>query len=480
MVKLWKRINSVDENVKATFVFAVASFASSGINYIVTPIFTRLLTPDEYGVISVYNSWYSIVRVFASLTLVFPGILNVGLHEHKGNRWKYLSTMLGLTTCATLVLGFLYALFWKQIGNFINLSPPLMVTMLLTCLTAPATTFWTYKQRYEYQYRATFFVSVGSALIAQTVSVTAVILAGRYVVDLAMIRIWSAGIVNIAVASALFIYICHMGRKFIDLPVWRSTALVALPLIPHYIGSTILSNTDKIMISHMVGNDKAGIYSLAAILSAIGVLLWQAIGVTFSPFLNTKLAERKFDETKSAVKPLLSFVGIFCIIAALAAPEIIRILATKDYLEGIYVVPPVAAGIFIHAQYDIFAGVSFFHKRSKGIMLATLTAAIVNVVLNVIAIPTIGYLAAGYTTLISNLTLTGMHYIISRRAEQEHVYDVRFCVLAVIVVTGCCLFCNFLYHFLLIRYFLIIFLIIVMIWKSAAFIGALSSMKVDG
>ena len=47
-------------------------------------------------------------------------------------------------------------------------------------------------------------------------------------------------------------------------------------------------------------------------------------------------------------------VAAFCILTALAAPEIIGILATKEYYEGIYVVPPIAAGIYTTALYDNF------------------------------------------------------------------------------------------------------------------------------
>ena len=79
MKALLNKFKSMPENLKATLVFAIASFATSGINYLTTPIFTRLLSGAEYGTVAVYNSWYAIVRVFASMTLIFPGILNVGL-----------------------------------------------------------------------------------------------------------------------------------------------------------------------------------------------------------------------------------------------------------------------------------------------------------------------------------------------------------------------------------------------------------------
>lgn len=479
MKSLLKKFKSMPENLKATLVFAIASFATSGINYITTPIFTRLLTTAEYGIVSVYNSWFSIVQVFASVTLINPGILNVGLYDHRDDRWRYLSSMLGITTVATAVLAVLYAIFGGWVNAAFTLPTSLMILMLAMCFAQPATIFWTFKQRYEYSYKITFLVSVGSAVLAQLVSIFAVVWADKLgATSLANVRLWSAGAVNLSVAAVLFVYICFKGKHFVDLPLWRKTLTVAIPLIPHYLSSVLLSSTDKIMISHMIGEDKTGIYSLAAILSAIGVLLWRALSVTYTPFVNAKLGERKFHEIRSAVKPLLLMVGILCVITSLAAPEIIRILATEEYLEGVYIVPPVAAGIFIHALYDNFTAISFFHKKSVSIMLATMTAAITNIVLNYFCIQYFGYIAAGYTTLVSNLVLTGMHYLNARRIEKEEVYDSKFSLLLVVAVTVCCLLCNLLYGFFWIRYALIVLLLVYMVLKRKDLINALLSMKV--
>lgn len=478
MKSILNKFRNMPDNVKATLVFAIASFATSGINYITTPIYTRLLTNAEYGTVSLYNSWYSIIRVFASMTLIFPGILNVGLYDHRENRWKYLSSMLGITTCSTLVLTVIYIVFQEQVDMMLALPTSLVILMLLTSLSQPATTFWTYKQRYEYRYKVTFIVSVGSAVAAQIVSILAVLVAKEsFGGNLAEVRLWSAGLVNIVVGMVIFAFICKQGKTIVDLPLWKKTCLVAIPLIPHYLGGELLSSMDKIMISQMVGDDKTGIYSLAAILSAIGILLWRALSVMFNPFVNTKLGERKFGEIREAVKPLLSMVGIMCVIAALAAPEIIRVLATEEYMEGIYVVPPVAAGIFIHSLYDTFAAVSFFHKKSFRIMVATIIAAAVNLILNYVFILNFGYIAAGYTTLISNLVLTGMHYWNARKIEPEPIYDFRFSVIAISAVTVGCLLCNLLYGFYLIRYLLIVALLFVIYLRRKPLMKTLVAMK---
>ncbi len=475
MKALLNKFKTMPENLKATLVFAIASFATSGINYITTPIFTRLLSGAEYGTVAVYNSWYAIVRVFASMTLIFPGILNVGLYDHSENRWKYLSSMLGITTLCSAVLGILYGIFPGAFQSLLGLDHSLMVLMVLSCFALPATTFWTMKQRYEYRYQVTFFVSVGSAVLAQAVSVAAVMAARE---DLAQVRLWSAGLVNMAVGLVLFGYILKQGRTFVDLPLWKKTFLVALPLIPHYLGGELLSSMDKIMIDALVGKAEAGIYSLAAILSAIGILLWRALTVMFNPFVNAKLGTREFGRIRETVKPLMLVVGVMCVIAALAAPEIIRVLGTEEYLAGVYVVPPVAAGIFIHAMYDTFAAVSFFHKKSTRIMTATLTAAAVNLVCNYVCIKQFGYIAAGYTTLLSNLVLTAMHYRNARLIEPEEIYDPRFSLLSVALVTAGCLLCNLLYPFLLVRYVLVGVLLVFLWTRRKAVIGMLVDMKV--
>ena len=474
MKALWKKFCAMPESLKATLVFAIASFATSGINYLTTPIFTRLLSGAEYGTVAVYNSWHGIIRIFASMTLIFPGILNVGLYEHADNRFRYLSSMLGITTVSTALLTLVYALCPGLFQRLLGLDGNLMVLMLASCFALPATSMWTMKQRYEYRYKTTFFVSVGSAVLAQAVSVLAVMSSGEH---LDQVRLWSAGLVNMAVGLVLFCHILKQGRAFVDIPLWKKTLVVALPLIPHYLGGELLSSMDKIMIDALVGKTEAGIYSLAAILSAIGILLWRALSVMFNPFVNARLGKRDFAAIREAVKPLMLVVGVLCVIASLAAPEIIRILATEEYLAGIYVVPPVAAGIFIHAMYDTFAAVSFFHKKSTRIMTATLTAAAVNLIGNYVFIKAFGYIAAGYTTLLSNLVLTAMHYRSARRIEKSEIYDPKFSLLSVALVTAGCLLCSFLYPFPILRCLCIAALLALLWNKRKSILHMLTSMK---
>ncbi len=475
-----KKLRNSSVSLKATLAFGTASFAVSGINYITTPIFTRLLSTSDYGVIAVYNSWNSIIQVFATMTLIFPGILQVGLYEHSENRWKYLSSILGIITCATGILAILCLFFYDPVSALLNLSPSLLILILLTSVFSSATTLWTTRQRYEYNYKITILVTIGSAVVAQVVSIAAVLIAqNRLGTDLANIRLWSAGAVNIVVGIFLYLYILLKGKVLFDFPFWKATIIVAFPLIPHYLSSVILQSTDKIMISQMVGDDKAGIYSIAATLSSIGILFWRALNTTFSPFVNYKLGERRFKDINDSILPLLSIVGLGCVMGALAAPEIISVLATSEYLSGVYIIPPIVIGIFLHALYDVFSAVAFFYKKSTRIMTASVVAAVMNIILNYVCIKHFGFIAAGYTTMVSNLILTTMHYFNIRFIETEKIYDIRFILRTAMLVTCGCLSCNFLYQVNgIIRYAVIIFILCLFFKRRKTVINAINNMKV--
>lgn len=450
-----KAMKSIPENIKASMFFGIASFSISGIKYMTTPIFTRLMTTDEYGVISIFNSWLSIVQIIMSLTLIYPGILNVGLYEHKNNRWRYLSNMLGIITVISTMIIIAYFFNMSFFNRLFNIPQSLVVLLLCTCMIKPATELWTVKQRYEFKYKIAVPVTVGSALAAQFVSIIFVVINKNNGGNLAIIRLWSAGAVELLVGLILYFYILNKGKVFYDKELWKRTIIIAIPLIPHYLGQVVLNAIDKIMIGHMVGDDKAGIYGLAAILASIGFLFWRALLITFSPFVNVKLGERKFSDIREVIAPLWMFVGALCIIGSILAPEMIRIFATEEYLEGIRAVPPVVAGVFAYAMYDAFAAVAFFHKKSISIMICSVVAAISNVVMNYYGIMRYGYIAAGYTTLFSYLLLIIMHYWNSRRIEKEKIYDEKAILTTLLIVILGCMSCNLLYSTMpIIRYVL--------------------------
>lgn len=67
--------------------------------------------------------------------------------------------------------------------------------------------------------------------------------------------------------------------------------------------------------------------------------------------------------------------------------------------------PPIAAGVFLTSISNLYSNILVYYKKTKYIMFAAIAAAVVNVALNLVAIPLFGYGAAAYTTLASYIIL---------------------------------------------------------------------------
>ena len=63
----------------------------------------------------------------------------------------------------------------------------------------------------------------------------------------------------------------------------------------------------------------------------------------------------------------------------------------------------------------MYANVLLYHKKSSYILISSVTAAIVNIVLNALLIPLFGYQAAAYSMLIAFMLLSYLQMFISRK-----------------------------------------------------------------
>ena len=79
-----KRISSrkMSDGVKSSIVYTLSSLFSKGLAIITVPIFTRLMSTGEIGVVNLFNSWYSMISVVATLALTSGGF-QLALKEYK-------------------------------------------------------------------------------------------------------------------------------------------------------------------------------------------------------------------------------------------------------------------------------------------------------------------------------------------------------------------------------------------------------------
>lgn len=434
-----KIIISIPAGFKSAIVYLFATVFTRGLAIITTPIFTRIMTTDQVGMVNLYSSWYSMITVVSTLALTSGGF-SIALREFEKERDQYVSSVLSLTSIVAIGLALVYSFsitFWNDVTG---LPTHLMLLLLFGLLVAPARDFWLSRQRFEYRYKLSGTITVFSAIFASGLAVAAVLYANNIgYSDIASVRLFANYFIIYGVAFIIWLSIFLQGRCFYSSKYWRFSLQLSLPLIGYSIASQILSVSDRMMISKMVGNSAVGIYGTLYTVSSLSLMVWMAINSSFEPYLYQNM-----ENPKSKIKKLsMSMLGMYSLAAILLvylAPEIVRILATEEYYKGIYIMPPVAGGVYFIAVSNLYSDILVYLKRTKLIMVSSAIAATLNVILNYIMIETYGYMAAAYTTLLSYVVMAVLLSIWANREFKKHITEVDFVydnkiILAMSIVT---------------------------------------------
>lgn len=397
--------------VKTSVWFTFCQFLQRGISFITVPVFTRLLTTEEYGICNIYFAWFEVFLLFTSLKIPYEG-LNNGLIRYEEDKDGYTSSMMGLIMVMTSSVMVLYLILGQWIDRFIGMNRFLMVLMFIQLLLNPPLMLWTNRERFDFHYRVPVAVTAVSTVLNLLVTVVAVV----STVYKAEARIIGSVAVQAFFGLILAAVLFTKGRTLYRKDYWSFALRFNLPLLSYYISQMILNQSDRILINYFQGSGKAAVYSVAYSAATLMLLVLSAVNGSFSPWMYKKLKAGEQGAVGRNASELCLMVGIATFFVSALAPDLVRILATEDYMEAVWIIAPVSASVYFIFLYMVFANVEMYYGENKGISIISIACSLLNIILNVIFIPVFGYFAAGWTTLLSYIVLTVLHYILMRRA----------------------------------------------------------------
>ncbi|GAB6398274.1 oligosaccharide flippase family protein [Faecalimonas mobilis] len=464
---------NLSEEVKATIWYTICSVLIKAISLITVPLFTRILSEAEYGFVSVYNGWKEIFIIFGTLNLYYAAYNNA-LVKYKEDVDGYTSTMIVLIDIISTFYALFYFLnkdFWD---SFLGTNSVVMSTIFLTLFTFPAYNFWMAKQRFNFKYKKVVAVTLCASLASPVLSVVLII----FMDNNANAKIIGAEIPTIIIGLLFTVFFVKSGKKLFSKEYWRYGLGFTLPLIPHYLSGTVLNQSDRIMISRLVSDNKAGIYSVAYSAAFTISIITSAINNSLIPWMYKRLEAKDFFEIRRQTMRLLMLLAVILLLFILVVPEIIFILAPESYRDATGILPVLVMSVFFQFLYGFFGTVEFYYEKPIYAMLASVVASASNVLLNWIFIPRIGYFAAGYTTLVCFVIMSICHYLFMKRVLkcnniQASVFDFKKIVVISLgfILLGC--FESVLYSNLFARYVLVIIILVVLYLNRSKIVGAL-------
>ena len=236
------------------------------------------------------------------------------------------------------------------------------------------------------------------------------------------------------------------------------------------------------MIGNFCGNSEVALYSVSYNIGRLMVLVTSALDATFTPWIYQKIKENKFDNTKKiSASIMVMFLGMSTVFM-LFAPELITSFAAEQYKDAVYIIPPVVVSYFFIMMYGLVSKVEFYYEKTKSIAVITVIAAAFDVVLNYFAIPIWGYVAAGYTTLISYLFMSIGHFILSGRISKEKgifafIFPWKLMIILSLVMLSVMLGVNLLYESFILRYSVLLLIVLYAVIFRKRIIGIFLTLK---
>jgi O-antigen/teichoic acid export membrane protein len=386
-------------------IYGIGGLVSRVIAVLLLPVYTRYLTPTDYGKI----------ETLLALTTVMGLILRAGItsaffrfyfdvDDDRGRlrvlRTSFWFTMGGGTLGLTLLLVFaepVSTLLFGTAGaaDLVRASGvALWATVNYEQLTA----------LFRVEERSVAFVSASLANVFLTIGLT-----------LLLVVVLEKGPLGVIVGNfsgTLLVYLVlvgyrreQLGLEF-DRGLLREMNRFGLPLVPTALFLWVTNFSDRFFLVKLADVAEAGLYSVGVRVASAMVLLLTAFRMAWPAFAYSIKDEREARQTYAYVLTYLTVVASWVALAlTLLAPWIVDVLADESFAESSRVVGPLAFSTVSYAAYIVVAIGVGRARRTQFNWVVTGVAALVNVVLNLLLIPPYGMIGAAAATVAAYTTM---------------------------------------------------------------------------
>jgi len=415
---------------KNSTIYTFSNVVTKAINFLLLPLYTRFLSPHDYGIFAVVSSIGVFLSIF--LLLALDGAMCRFYFEYRNEPEKlkeFWGTIICVISILCFTIGGMFLLFGEVLLKpFIGTIPfrPFVVIGIMTFMFTPFSNIYLALLQTREKARSYAIFSIVQTILT-------VVLVFVFVVYMR----WNAtGPLTAALITsiAFFIVSFHLLRNDITFcikwPYLKEALKYSLPLVPHNLAAQISSIASKLFLNNLVSTAAAGLYNIGFLLGGVIAIIASSINQAYSPILMgiLKVNDQRGLETLKKIGIFL--VVLYCLVGsfiALFAREITIIFTTRAFYNSYVVVSFIAFYFVLTGIYYLLANIFFYHKQTtKLIALGTGIGAICTIVFNWWLIPKFGLLGGAVATLMSQAVVTTFVGILGRRYEKVNWEYAKF------------------------------------------------------
>jgi len=405
-------VSGFTRSLRGSGTYAAAVLAQRGIGFLLLPLYTRVLTVEEYGQLAVVltiSAGVSTLLSFGLETAVFRTYIL--LHDSPEKRSRFVNSVgllaifgpASLAAVAILVFSELFAT-WLGVPHL-----AIVIGISTAAVSVSATVLPFAVLRAQERLRAYLGLTGIQVLMTTTLTLTFVVVLGWGVVG------WLLGTL-IAITVTFGAGLVMLGHRW-TLTVERShlitTLAFGLPLLPHAAAHWGLSLSDRIVLGAFVTPGEVGLYQLAyqfAIpVSTLGIAMTRG---TAPLYAHAARSTTEREELGGVIVHHVMVIAVLGMTVSILGPIIIELLMPPAYAGAGAFVPWLALGTVLLGLYFVPMNIiSILAGNTRWVWIATVAAATVNITLNLLTVPRFGAsatavnFAVGYAVLLVGVLL---------------------------------------------------------------------------
>lgn len=399
-------MNKKQELGKNTLILMVGKFCTQFASFFLLPLYTKILSTSEYGIVDLFNTIVSLLLPIVTLQIE-NGIFRFLIPVRNDNDGKVRTISSGLLAVGIQII--CYLIIFCIIAPYINndykwfLASNVIVNIILS-----------------------IFLQISRGLgknalyaIGSFVSITTTL-----VLNVVFLVIFHMGVTGMllgtfmgAFVSIIYLFITNRLYKYISLKRISKDEIkkllrYSIPLVPNATSWWIFDSSDRIIVSAFLGVAANGVLSMAYKFPMAFQHVYSIFNMSWTEsaalYIDHEDSNSFFTETINTTFQLFSSVGL---LITAAMPIVFPILINRKFDFAYYLIPiMMIATIFnvIQGQYSVFY---IAKKKTAAIAKSAFASAIMNMVINLLLIHFIGLFAAALSTALSYGCLMIYRYI---------------------------------------------------------------------
>ena len=399
---------------KDFMIYGLASVIGKIAAVLLIPVYTSILTKEEYGAIALLTSCKGIIDIISNLN-IHSGIAR-DYYEEGIDRKRLVSTgFISILSLAFSILVFLLLTYKFWTGTVLGLNEKYYLAFVVMLCTIPSGSLQSYFAILKKKKKKPILYSIGTLLHL-------IIQVGISILGIVVLR---KGIVSVFIATlaaelfSIFFY-AYINREYIscqfDKSYLKKALLFSIPTLPAILAGWIDNSFGQIFIGKYISMENLGVYSLALQLSSVFSLVGIALNNVWSPYVYENYKKESFQLGIKKIFSLFALLLIFisCTLS-LFSNEFILLLSNRDYIEASKYVPILCVPMSFYLLFPFASSGISISRDTKYISISYMIGSTLNLIVLFMLIEFLGIYAILLGLVMSRVVTYMMLYNVSEK-----------------------------------------------------------------